>query len=641
MKKRESTGITLIALVITIIILLILAGISIATLTGQNGLVTKANTAKTETEEKSAKEKINLAILGSITEDQHLNIEDFEKEIERLGGIVTEKTEETITVEMDGYEAIIDIKTKKIVKFEPIKGLKPKLDIKQEAKDTIVTITVEVINQVEIVNSITITNLDTGKNLTGIVNGKKGTFDTTLNGFYKVEVNATTEGVQKTTIQTIEVNQIPVTFSKNHGRIDVVWLDINDNIIEKPSEPNLGNMTRVKWEGTTEVELQSNDGWYDYKEKEGKDENLESHWANAKNTDGSYFVWIPRYAYRITYYESETSNKITGYCDGKGIRTVNGEVQQKISDFAKSVEINGKSYLVHPAFRNGTKNNFKNGEWDSELSGIWVGKYESAKNDATAGSVGSGVNIKIVPGVRSWYTAKIFEYYEKSYKYDRSKESHLMKNSEWGAVAYLTQSQYGRNGHEIDINNSGSYITGNGGGSTNAGFTSGITNAYNTTKGAKASTTGNIYGIYDMSGGAREYVASYISNGNRVLSAASGNSFTNTVANIKGYQTLSTKYETVYPYATSENSNNNYKAYKDAMYGYGDAILEISIRGDNQGGNNIRWWEDQLIYPYNSFPFMRRGGDKGDKESAGIFSLIWDGINQAGERGFRVVLMGD
>ena len=74
---------------------------------------------------------------------------------------------------------------------------------------------------------------------------------------------------------------------------------------------------------------------------------------------------------------------------------------------------------------------------------------------------------------------------------------------------------------------------------------------------------------------------------------------------------------------------------------YGDAILEISIRGDNQGGNNIRWWEDQLIYPYNSFPFMRRGGDKGDKESAGIFSLIWDGINQAGERGFRVVLMGD
>ena len=57
MKKRESTGITLIALVITIIILLILAGISIATLTGQNGLVTKANTAKTETEEKAETEE--------------------------------------------------------------------------------------------------------------------------------------------------------------------------------------------------------------------------------------------------------------------------------------------------------------------------------------------------------------------------------------------------------------------------------------------------------------------------------------------------------------------------------------------------------------------------------------------------------
>ena len=46
---KNNKGITLIALVITIIVLLILAGISIAMLTGNNGLLTKANDAKKDT----------------------------------------------------------------------------------------------------------------------------------------------------------------------------------------------------------------------------------------------------------------------------------------------------------------------------------------------------------------------------------------------------------------------------------------------------------------------------------------------------------------------------------------------------------------------------------------------------------------
>ncbi len=110
-----------------------------------------------------------------------------------------------------------------------------------------------------------------------------------------------------------------VDFSMKYGRIEVVWLDINNNVIEKPNQPNLGNMTPVKWNGFTEVTTTSNDTeWYNYKAKTGTDDNLDSHWANAKNTvnnTDSYFVWIPRYAYRITYYANETSDEITGYCD--------------------------------------------------------------------------------------------------------------------------------------------------------------------------------------------------------------------------------------------------------------------------------------------------------------------------------------
>ena len=490
--------------------------------------------------------------------------------------------ENTIVVEKDGYTATIDKNTGKIISFESSKGVTPEIKVSQVLNETTVTITVEVTNEVEQVNSITVINLDNGIELTGTVNGKIGTFETTLNGTYKITVTATTEGVQKTAEETIEVTQIPVEFSQAYGRIEVVWLDTEDNVIPEPNQPNLGNMTPVKWNGFNESETTADDlEWYNYKAKTGTEDNLDSHWANAKNKIGeveSYFVWIPRYAYRITYYASNTSNQPTGYCDGKGIREVNGTVRQQIGT-AKEVISNGKSYIVHPAFRDGSSNNFKNGEWDSELSGIWVAKYEASHSDASLSSAGSSNTMKIVPRVQSWKIITIGNMYNKSYNYDREKESHLMKNSEWGAVAYLTHSQYGRNGKEIDINNSSSYITGNGGGSTNASEISGEPNPYNTAKGAKASTTGNIYGIYDLSGGSCEFVASYISNGNGSISSY-GSSFANTTANLEGYKTLSTKYVTVYPYNSSSDSySNNYTAYKNTGCGYGDAILETSTSG--------------------------------------------------------------
>ena len=62
---KGSNGITLIALVITIIVLLILAAVSIATLTGENGILTKAQTAKDLTTKENAKEKVQVAVLGS------------------------------------------------------------------------------------------------------------------------------------------------------------------------------------------------------------------------------------------------------------------------------------------------------------------------------------------------------------------------------------------------------------------------------------------------------------------------------------------------------------------------------------------------------------------------------------------------
>ena len=64
---RNNKGITLIALVITIIVLLILAGVSIAMLTGQNGILTQAGNAKTDTAKAEAKEAIKLAVNEILT----------------------------------------------------------------------------------------------------------------------------------------------------------------------------------------------------------------------------------------------------------------------------------------------------------------------------------------------------------------------------------------------------------------------------------------------------------------------------------------------------------------------------------------------------------------------------------------------
>ena len=98
----------------------------------------------------------------------------------------------------------------------------------------------------------------------------------------------------------------------------------------------------------------------------------------------------------------------------------------------------------------------------------------------------------------------------------------MLKNSEWGVVVYLTHSQYGRNGYKIEENNNENFITADEGVDINP----------------KQSTTGNIYGIYDFSGGAREYVTAYyngenLSNGSSLTKGTSdefSTAYTGTIA---------------------------------------------------------------------------------------------------------------
>ena len=88
LRFQNTNGITLIALVITIIVLLILASVSIVMLTGKNGILTQAQKAKTATEQSGAKERVALAVTSAIaqTRDGTLTIDNLKAEIENNGG---------------------------------------------------------------------------------------------------------------------------------------------------------------------------------------------------------------------------------------------------------------------------------------------------------------------------------------------------------------------------------------------------------------------------------------------------------------------------------------------------------------------------------------------------------------------------
>ena len=112
-KQKGNRGITLIALVITIIVLLILAAISIATLTGENGLLTKANTAKDTTNYKNAEEEVHMEVLGSFDSNGKYNKDIAKDNLNKNLGIptedITDNGDGTLTVKYKGYTISVNI----------------------------------------------------------------------------------------------------------------------------------------------------------------------------------------------------------------------------------------------------------------------------------------------------------------------------------------------------------------------------------------------------------------------------------------------------------------------------------------------------------------------------------------------------
>ena len=359
--------------------------------------------------------------------------------------------------------------------------------------------------------------------------------------------------------------------------------------------PDLGEgMTPIKWDETANggagdwVETDGSDpDWYDYSAKK---------WANARTSDGSMWVWIPRYAYSITsgYHSSSTGTIEVEFMKGLTNETSTGRTSFNNASGAGN-------WNIHPAFNYG-----------QTVSGLWVAKFEASSVQGNSNS-SSGDNVttktlQVKPGVASWRYIYIGTAYTNCLNYNKTLNSHMMKNDEWGAVAYLSKSKYGKQTEEVTINSNSSYYTGGGSGNTYVN------------NGAQ-STTGNVYGVYDMSGGAWEYVAGYVNNGNGNLTSY-GSSLVNGDAKTKN----------VYTKASTDNNTNNYNQNASK---YGDAVYETSANGNTSNGS---WYGDCSYFPFTSSPFFRRGGYYYDGSRAGVFAFDNNG-GSSSNVSFRPVLV--
>jgi hypothetical protein len=326
------------------------------------------------------------------------------------------------------------------------------------------------------------------------------------------------------------------------------------------------------------------------------------------------WVWIPRYIYKINTanWHTNTAGSIniqfTKGIDDNWNKAVIGNI---ILD--ESANASNNTWTNHPAFT----------FWDTELTGFWVAKFEAS---------GTTAAVDFKPNVTSLRSHSIGTLFTSARNMETNTrygwgptgdgiDTHMMKNSEWGAVAYLTQSIYGKNA-EIWINNSNTYTTGCAGASVSAAAsTTGCEYAYSTANGLQASTTDNIYGIYDMSGGAWEYTSDYVDNGN-----------TNLVTNGSVILTADSKYKEVYTKATIDSDVNNYAL---AINQKGIAVYETSL--DVSGSTS--WNGDYSYMPRTEQPWFKRGGRYTSSASAGVFHFASENGSAGSYIGFRSTLL--
>ena len=452
------------------------------------------------------------------------------------------------------------------------------------------------------------------------------------------------------------------TYTKLTGSTTInsgtVAVDIDDSMIPVVYT---GSTTTSggKWTSVSIADIKADPTkWFDYT---GDSTNGDGpRWANAvtvkdpsKYKDKSlvvdeadilgYWVYIPRYAYKVMRYSvndkyvsdstaisnggfeivfetKDTPKKTPTACSNSSSSRYYQDCSNVSQEYGATT---GTSWATHPAFTWGTE----------ELNGFWIGKFETTGTESSP---------TVLPNEYHQYPSSIGDMYDvaksmgvedPNNKYGNTAStnqsnqnnnnlaistSHMLKNSEWGAVTYLASSKYGAGINNVQLNIS------SGGGGTGKGPSGG---AYNTADGQKASTTNNIYGVYDMVGGAWEYVmGSYTSNASR--------SMTNSYLSIA----VKPPYVDLYvnpPFSGNYTSNNNLCTW--ATCG-GHALYETK-NVQPVSSNRQSWGGDYSNFVYSSDPWFKRGGYANNGSNAGVFASVYGDGSTYDYYGFRVALL--
>ncbi len=340
-----------------------------------------------------------------------------------------------------------------------------------------------------------------------------------------------------------------------------------------------------------------------------------SKWANAMTADGSMWVWIPRYAYKITegYHTNQAGTIEVAFLDTSN-KFLNGETGVLTTN-VEDPEAGRTKWLVHPAFTS----NAEAGGGFGEIPGIWVGKFEATGTYSS----GDASKVTVKPGTKSLNGMKVNEQYKagKSATYGESVNlnSHMIKNSEWGVTVYLAHSKYGTNKQEVERNQNSELYTGG---------VSTIEEIYTSNK--LQSTTHNATGIYDLNGGSLESVASYVNTRYICLEVYGGKKVGDLYGATEEEQKTSTKYKTVYSSVIYASQDYEIAGKKNK----GDATYETSkeFNGDNWG-----WFNNGTAFPSEYAPFFIRGG-RCYEFSAGTFYFSNSGGDSDHDISFRPVL---
>ena len=377
----------------------------------------------------------------------------------------------------------------------------------------------------------------------------------------------------------------------------------------------------------------------------------------------SYFVWIPKYRYQL--WDLEQYDSLTEIDESKV-----HEIPIIFGDYNTSDNVEGEcttpmesgktgnctvgDYMTHPAFLS------------IPSTGFWVGKFKTGYNGASAAkeaeqNVNDAGKVIIKPNTYSWRGIQVANAFYSSYDYKRDLDSRMMKNTEWGAVAYLEHSVYG-SVVSVRINNNSSYITGY---QANNEPTCGYTgtneecNRYcndgtcNTAypNSVLASTTGNISGIYDMSGGAWEYVMGvmvdeegkpmsgrnsiYNSGFNGTFGCPTCDSDTSGLTELTGgYDFPDSKYYDTYAYATTDEQYQR-RILGDATGEMGPFASTTYLTQTRKIGS---WYSDYAYLVFSNGPWFIRGGVHYYGLDAGMFAFYTTYGRVGDSVGFRTIL---